>query len=105
MENINVKNLYINIAILDFFNILIKGNRKCCDGNCLPCEQTCNKLLSCKNHKCFSSCHAGSCYPCTVIAEIKCPCGESKTKVPCVKSKSNIQVTCKKECKYNSLSL
>ena len=29
-------------------------NRKCCDKNCPPCEQSCSKPLNCKNHKCQS---------------------------------------------------
>ena len=31
-----------------------------------------------------------SCYPCTIVVDIKCTCGLSKIKVPCVKSKTNI---------------
>ena len=41
-----------------------------------------------------------SCYPCTIVVDIKCTCGLSKIKVPCVKSKTNITVTCKNPCKY-----
>ena len=43
---------------------LIYLKYKCCDGiECAPCEQLCNKMLSCKNHKCMSFCHDGVCYP------------------------------------------
>ncbi|CAF90330.1 unnamed protein product [Tetraodon nigroviridis] len=38
--------------------------RKCCPGNCPPCDQSCGRTLGCRNHKCPSSCHPGSCYPC-----------------------------------------
>ena len=31
-----------------------KCNRKCCDGDCRPCNEICNKMLSCKNHKCMN---------------------------------------------------
>ncbi|CAF0705787.1 unnamed protein product [Brachionus calyciflorus] len=78
-----------------------KCNKKCCDGNCAPCEQACNKLLSCKNHKCKNLCHSGSCYPCPVIEELFCPCGSSKIKVPCIKSKINLKVPCKQICKLS----
>ena len=97
-----------------------KCNKKCCDGNCPPCEQTCNKALSCKNHKCKSLCHSGNCYPvriqiekisifkkyfylilfkCPIMEEISCPCGSTKIKIPCVKSKVKSKVPCKKSCK------
>ena len=32
---------------------------QCCDDNCPPCEQTCNKTLSCRKHKCAAPCHLG----------------------------------------------
>lgn len=79
-----------------------KCNKKCCDGdglNCPPCEQRCNKQLGCKNHKCMSLCHSGPCYPCPIMVELKCPCGLSKQRVPCVKSKLDIRVPCKQICK------
>lgn len=80
-----------------------KCNKKCCDGiNCAPCEQICNKQLGCKNHKCASLCHSGRCYPCPITVDIKCPCGSSKQKVPCVKSRTQIKVPCKQKCKLPS---
>lgn len=27
-------------------------NKKCCDGQCLPCDKICGKMLSCGKHKC-----------------------------------------------------
>ncbi len=80
-----------------------KCNRKCCNGlSCAPCEQICNKQLTCKNHKCMSLCHSGPCYPCPVKVELSCPCGISKQKVPCVKSKLDIRVNCKQTCNSTS---
>ena len=67
--------------------------------SCAPCEQVCNKQLACKNHKCSSLCHSGNCYPCPLLVEIKCQCGASKQKVPCVRSKMDIKVTCRQACK------
>ncbi|KAJ9591017.1 hypothetical protein L9F63_027773, partial [Diploptera punctata] len=46
-------------------------NRKCCDGNCPPCEKPCGRTLRCGNHKCASVCHRGPCYPCPLTAEVK----------------------------------
>ncbi|KAB1282212.1 NF-X1-type zinc finger protein NFXL1 [Camelus dromedarius] len=31
--------------------------RKCCPGNCPPCDQNCGRTLGCRNHKCPSVCH------------------------------------------------
>lgn len=76
-----------------------KCNKKCCDGQCTPCEQFCNKLLSCKIHKCNMLCHQGQCYPCPLVIELFCPCGLSSVKVPCGKNKTNIKIQCKNQCR------
>lgn len=47
-------------------------NRKCCDGQCPPCDKVCGKMLSCGKHKCASLCHHGQCYPCTQNSQVKC---------------------------------
>ena len=73
---------------------------KCCEGNCAPCEQLCNKLLLCKNHKCNMLCHLGPCYPCPIQADIFCPCGSRRLKIPCAKTKLNFKITCRELCKY-----
>ncbi|OXB56725.1 hypothetical protein ASZ78_013322, partial [Callipepla squamata] len=33
--------------------------RKCCSGNCPPCDQVCGRTLGCRNHRCPSGCHRG----------------------------------------------
>lgn len=47
-------------------------NRKCCDGQCPPCDKVCGKMLSCGKHKCTSLCHYGQCYPCSLSSQVKC---------------------------------
>jgi len=77
-------------------------NKKCCTGDCAPCEQMCGKMLNCKNHKCLSRCHQGPCFPCTKQCEITCNCGATKIKVPCGKEKNTKPPKCKKLCTKKS---
>ncbi|KAF5288840.1 hypothetical protein FQA39_LY03719 [Lamprigera yunnana] len=44
------------------------------------CGKPCEKLLSCKNHKCERNCHAGECSPCpkAPTEATTCPCGKTK---------------------------
>ena len=74
-------------------------NRKCCIGDCPPCEQPCNKQLSCKNHKCASRCHPSSCYPCNQTKEISCFCGHSRFLVPCGMERVTKPPKCRIKCK------
>ncbi len=73
-------------------------NRKCCDGECPPCEQGCGRNLSCKNHKCASRCHQGSCYPCNQTKEVSCNCGASRLLVPCGREKATQPPRCRQKC-------
>lgn len=43
------------------------------------CENVCDKLLDCKNHKCKAQCHSGSCEPCSLKPELvtHCCCGQT----------------------------
>ncbi len=51
--------------------LLITCIMQCCDGQCPPCEQVCNKTLACRNHKCPSPCHQGVCVcVCVVISNV-----------------------------------
>ncbi|MCD7452472.1 NF-X1-type zinc finger protein nfxl2 [Datura stramonium] len=34
--------------------------RRCCDGDCPPCSEMCDRKLRCRNHKCPAPCHRGS---------------------------------------------
>lgn len=73
--------------------------KKCCDGNCPPCEQICNRNLHCRNHKCPSPCHQGLCYPCTLSTQVTCFCKHAKISVPCGKEKTTKPPRCKLSCK------
>lgn len=43
------------------------------------CENICDKLLDCGNHRCKHACHSGSCEPCTLVPEkvTTCWCGQT----------------------------
>ena len=43
---------------------------QCCNGECPPCEQICNKQLGCRNHKCLAPCHTGKLF--IAVAEVMC---------------------------------
>jgi len=115
--------------------------RKCCDGSSCKisvpllftinfkirfytylgptCDQKCNRSLACKNHKCTSRCHIGSCSPCTATKEVfaldsslcvsrankitlfqvSCSCGSSRRLVPCGMERHVKAPRCKFRCK------
>ena len=59
-------------------------NTICCPvaqikSNSHPCTIICNKLLSCKIHKCKDFCHRGKCKPCLNASfdELCCTCGKT----------------------------
>lgn len=77
-------------------------NRKCCIGQCPPCELPCGKSLNCGCHKCLSICHQGPCYPCKEKITITCNCGISKVTVPCGRKKSAVPPKCSANCRLPS---
>ncbi len=77
-------------------------NKKCCSGDCAPCENMCGKSLNCKNHKCTSRCHQGACYPCNKQTEVSCACGDTKIKVPCGKENNTKPPKCRQLCEAKS---
>ncbi|KAG1690698.1 NF-X1-type zinc finger protein NFXL1 [Nymphon striatum] len=54
-----------------------------CSNKLWPCNKTCNKLLSCKQHKCSQLCHEGDCLTCPKESLQRCICGKFNKKVPC----------------------
>ncbi|KAK1890326.1 NF-X1-type zinc finger protein NFXL1 [Dissostichus eleginoides] len=68
--------------------------RKCCPGNCPPCDQSCGRSLGCRNHKCPSGCHP---------VEVKCSCGSSVLSVPCGRERSTKPPRCKETCRQPCL--
>nr|XP_043877062.1 NF-X1-type zinc finger protein NFXL1 isoform X1 [Solea senegalensis]XP_043877063.1 NF-X1-type zinc finger protein NFXL1 isoform X1 [Solea senegalensis]XP_043877064.1 NF-X1-type zinc finger protein NFXL1 isoform X1 [Solea senegalensis]XP_043877065.1 NF-X1-type zinc finger protein NFXL1 isoform X1 [Solea senegalensis] len=47
------------------------------------CEEVCGSLLSCGNHTCEVKCHDGVCPPCPRSVSRTCPCGKTKSSLPC----------------------
>ena len=47
------------------------------------CQQICNKLLKCGNHRCQQKCHRGDCKECDIKMEQQCFCGNHKKLQPC----------------------
>lgn len=53
------------------------------------CQQICNKILNCCNHRCQRICHFGDCNPCDKRFELKCFCGKvTREAVNCNEFKS-----------------
>uniref|UniRef100_A0A1A7ZVU2 Nuclear transcription factor, X-box binding-like 1 n=2 Tax=Nothobranchius TaxID=28779 RepID=A0A1A7ZVU2_NOTFU len=61
--------------------------------------QVCARTLGCRNHKCPSVCHQGSCYPCPETVEVTCTCGFTVLTVPCGREKSTKPPRCKEPCR------
>ncbi|XP_033984204.1 LOW QUALITY PROTEIN: NF-X1-type zinc finger protein NFXL1 [Trematomus bernacchii] len=47
------------------------------------CKQVCGSALSCGNHTCEVLCHTGRCPPCPRSVSRSCPCGKTKSTLPC----------------------
>lgn len=77
-------------------------NRKCCDGQCPPCDKICAKALSCNKHKCQSLCHNGPCYPCNEKGTVKCRCGYTVMSVSCGRERKTKAPKCAHPCKIPS---
>ncbi|XP_065193912.1 NF-X1-type zinc finger protein NFXL1-like [Sycon ciliatum] len=73
--------------------------RKCCDGNCPPCDKVCGKQLECRNHKCTAPCHQGPCYPCVQTLAITCRCGSTVSRVPCGRKRVTRPPRCLHPCR------
>lgn len=59
----------------------------------------CSRMLGCRNHKCPSVCHQGSCYPCPLMVEVRCHCGSTSISVPCGRERSTKPPRCKELCR------
>lgn len=73
--------------------------RKCCNGNCPPCEKSCDKPLHCGRHKCTMICHSGPCYPCPLESKITCRCKQTAVFVPCGRERNVRPPKCNLSCK------
>uniref|UniRef100_H3C756 Nuclear transcription factor, X-box binding-like 1 n=1 Tax=Tetraodon nigroviridis TaxID=99883 RepID=H3C756_TETNG len=60
------------------------------------CEQVCGSPLSCGNHTCEVVCHDGVCPPCPRSVSRGCPCGKTKSSLPCTEEVSPCGDTCER---------
>ncbi|KAK7868185.1 hypothetical protein R5R35_003052 [Gryllus longicercus] len=74
-------------------------NRKCCDGDCPPCEKICGRSLACGSHKCAAICHQGPCYPCVQTVKVNCYCKMTSVSVRCGIHKKTKPPKCSEPCK------
>ncbi|KAL3132442.1 hypothetical protein ABBQ32_008998 [Trebouxia sp. C0010 RCD-2024] len=72
--------------------------RRCCDGDCPPCDLPCGRRLRCGNHKCPAPCHSGPCLPCPLTATVACACGQTKYSLPCGSEAKAVPPQCRHMC-------
>lgn len=72
--------------------------RRCCDGDCPPCDLPCGRRLRCGNHKCPAPCHSGPCLPCPLTATVACACGQTKYSLPCGSEAKAVPPQCRQMC-------
>lgn len=70
---------------------------KCCTDTHLSCNDKCDKLLNCGNHKCEKICHHGKCEPCDKKIKQICYCGKETKDIICHIDK-NDNYTCDNIC-------
>lgn len=51
--------------------------RQCCERLDFRCEEPCEKVLGCGQHKCSKGCHSEECGPCPFQGKRTCPCGKT----------------------------
>ncbi|XP_068611953.1 NF-X1-type zinc finger protein NFXL1 [Brachionichthys hirsutus] len=71
-----------------------EASERACAGPRWTCQQVCGSLLSCGNHTCEVSCHDGVCPPCPRSVSRCCPCGKTKSSLPCTEEVSPCGDTC-----------
>ncbi|GAB6023932.1 NF-X1-type zinc finger protein nfxl1 [Chamberlinius hualienensis] len=60
-----------------------KPRMRRCSARFWSCNQNCNRLLSCKQHKCQEKCHTGNCPTCVKRSVQPCFCGNRKEERNC----------------------
>ncbi|XP_054863590.1 NF-X1-type zinc finger protein NFXL1-like isoform X3 [Amphiprion ocellaris] len=58
------------------------------------CQQVCGFPLPCGNHACEKVCHDGVCPPCPRSVSRTCPCGKTKSSLPCTEEVMPCGDTC-----------
>uniref|UniRef100_A0A3Q2EC04 Nuclear transcription factor, X-box binding-like 1 n=1 Tax=Cyprinodon variegatus TaxID=28743 RepID=A0A3Q2EC04_CYPVA len=71
------------------------------------CQQVCGARLSCGNHTCEEECHAGACPPCPRSVSRSCPCGKTKSSLPCTEEVPPCGDTCDRRlsCQKHTCSM
>ncbi|DBA96431.1 TPA: hypothetical protein ACH3X1_015323 [Trebouxia sp. C0004] len=72
--------------------------RRCCDGDCPPCDLPCGRRLRCGNHKCPAPCHSGPCLPCPLTSAVVCACGQTRYTLPCGSEGKAVPPQCRELC-------
>lgn len=72
--------------------------RRCCDGDCPPCDLPCGRRLRCGNHKCPAPCHSGPCLPCPLTSAVACACGRTCYTLPCGSEGKAVPPHCRELC-------
>ncbi|XP_077355994.1 NF-X1-type zinc finger protein NFXL1 [Festucalex cinctus] len=72
-----------------------KSERPCADPK-WKCQRVCGATLSCGNHTCELACHDGRCPPCPRSLSRSCPCGKTKSSLPCTEEVSPCGDTCER---------
>eukprot|EP00035_Acanthoeca_spectabilis_P008164 m.149377 g.149377 ORF g.149377 m.149377 type:complete len:832 (+) comp14234_c1_seq4:685-3180(+) len=60
------------------------------------CDEVCDRLQSCKHHRCPNVCCPGGCDRCPVADNRSCPCGRVKSTAPCSEEVPLCGATCGK---------
>lgn len=71
------------------------------------CQQVCGSRLSCGNHTCEEVCHDGVCPPCPRSISRTCPCGKTKSSLPCTEEVPPCGDTCDRRlaCQKHTCSM
>ncbi|XP_077597775.1 NF-X1-type zinc finger protein NFXL1 [Stigmatopora nigra] len=72
-----------------------KAQRPCADPQ-WKCQRMCGAILSCGNHTCELVCHDGRCPPCPRSLSRTCPCGKTKSSLPCTEEVALCGDTCER---------
>uniref|UniRef100_A0A3B4F7X3 Nuclear transcription factor, X-box binding like 1 n=1 Tax=Pundamilia nyererei TaxID=303518 RepID=A0A3B4F7X3_9CICH len=70
-----------------------KAERPCASPR-WTCQQVCGAPLSCGNHTCEEVCCDGDCPPCPRSISRTCPCGKTKSSLPCTEEVQPCGDTC-----------
>ncbi|RVE60906.1 hypothetical protein OJAV_G00186070 [Oryzias javanicus] len=78
-----------------------------CAGPRWTCQQVCGAPLSCRNHTCEQVCHDGACPPCPRSLSRSCPCGKTRSSLPCTEEVPPCGDTCDRplSCQKHTCSM